>query len=66
MINNIKLLDTETYLVIWSDLVVVCWVGEGKRKHALLLQVCLVDTSEGTSDDGNTSQVSWLKSSVLS
>jgi len=29
-------------LVGWVDLVVVGWVGEGKRKHTLLLEVGLV------------------------
>ena len=47
-------------LVIGSDLVVVGLVGECKRKHALLLQVGLVDTGKGLDDDGTAAQVTEL------
>lgn len=52
-------------LIRRADLVVVGGVGEGESKHALLLQVGFVDTSEGTDDDGKTTEVAGLKSSVL-
>lgn len=35
-------------LVVGADLVVVGWVGERQRQHALLLQVGLVDPGEIT------------------
>ena len=54
-----------TYLGLWGDLVIVGGVGEGQGQHALLLQVGLVDTGEGSGDDGNTTQVTGLQSSVL-
>ena len=37
-----KLSAEEVDLVFWVDLVVVGWVGESQRKHALFLQVRLV------------------------
>jgi len=52
-------------LVLGLDLVVVGGVGEGEGKHTLLLQVGLVDTSEGTGDDGQTAEVTGLQSGVL-
>lgn len=52
-------------LVGGLDLVVVGRVGEGQGKHTLLLEVGLVDTGEGTGDDGKTTQVTGLQSSVL-
>ena len=52
-------------LVLGLDLVVVGGVGEGQRQHTLLLQVGLVDTSEGAGDDGQTTQVAGLQSGVL-
>lgn len=53
------------YLILWVNLIIIRWVLEGKRKHALLLQVRLVNTGEGPGDDGETTQVPWLESSVL-
>jgi len=32
----------EVDLVLWVDLLVVGWVGEGQRKHTLLLEVGLM------------------------
>lgn len=55
----------ETHLVVGLNLVVVGGVSEGKRKHTLLLQVGLVDTGERTGDDGKTTKVAGLESSVL-
>lgn len=52
-------------LVVGLDLVVVLGVGEGEREHTLLLQVGLVDTSEGAGDDGETTEVAGLESGVL-
>ena len=52
-------------LVIRLDLVVVGGVCEGQRKHALLLQVRLVDTSKGPDDDCQTTEVTRLKGGVL-
>lgn len=53
-------------LVVGSDLVVVSGVSEGKWEHTLLLEVGLVDSSEGLDDDGSSSKMSGLKSSVFS
>lgn len=52
-------------LVLGGDLVVVGGVGEGQSEHALLLQVGLVDTSEGAGDDGETAEETGLKSSMF-
>lgn len=52
-------------LVLRADLVVVGRVGEGQRKHTLLLQVGLVDTGETAGDDSNTAKVTGLQSGVL-
>lgn len=52
-------------LVIRADLVVVSRVHERQREHALLLQVGLVNTCEGASDDGKTAKEAGLKRSVL-
>jgi hypothetical protein len=52
-------------LVAGLDLLVVVRVGEGQGKHTLLLQVGLVDTSEGAGDDGKTTKVTGLESGVL-
>jgi hypothetical protein len=52
-------------LVAGLDLLVVLGVGEGQRKHTLLLQVGLVDTSKGAGDDGKTTKVTGLESGVL-
>lgn len=45
-------------LVVGSDLVVVSGVSEGKWEHTLLLEVGLVDSSEGLDDDGSSSKMS--------
>lgn len=34
------------YLILWANLIIIRWVLEGKRKHALLLQVRLVNTGK--------------------
>lgn len=47
------------------ELVVVGGIGEGQGKHALLLQVGLVDTGERPDNDGETTEVTWLESCVL-
>jgi len=52
-------------LVIRLDAVIVGGVDESERKHTLLLQVGLVDTSEGAGNDGETAQVAGLQSGVL-
>jgi hypothetical protein len=52
-------------LVLGLDLVVVGGVAEGQRKHTLLLQVGLVNTSEGAGDDSETTEVTGLESGVL-
>jgi hypothetical protein len=52
-------------LVAGLDLLVILGVGEGQGKHTLLLQVGLVDTSEGAGDDGKTTEVTGLESGVL-
>jgi len=56
----------ESDLVIGADLVVVSGVSEGKWEHTLLLEVSLVDSSEGLDDDGSSSKMSGLKSGVFS
>jgi hypothetical protein len=48
----------ESDLVVGSDLVVVSGVSEGKWEHTLLLEVGLVDSSEGLDDDGSSSKMS--------
>ncbi|KAI6748464.1 hypothetical protein HG530_015500 [Fusarium avenaceum] len=63
---NFELGAEDIDLVIGSDLVVVSRVGEGQGQHALLLQVGLVDTGERSSDDSKTTEVTRLKSGVLS
>ncbi len=60
-----ELSAAEVDLILWVDALVVLWVRESQWEHTLLLQVGLVDTSEGAGDDGKTSQVTWLKGSVL-
>jgi hypothetical protein len=79
---NSKLSDLEVDLVVGANLVVVGGVGEGERKHTLLLQVGLVlgfvscdaikklrggtyNTGERSDNDGQTSQMPGLESSVL-
>lgn len=62
---NGELSAEEVDLVLGSDLLVVGGVNEGERKHTLLLQVGLVDTSEGTADDGETTEVAGLESGML-
>ncbi|PMB63621.1 hypothetical protein BM221_010520 [Beauveria bassiana] len=52
-------------LVIRLNLVIVSGVGEGEGKHALLLQVGLVDTGKASSDDGQATEVAGLKGSML-
>lgn len=48
------------------DLLVVSTVDEVERQETLLLQVSLVDSSKRLGDDGETTEESGLKSSVLS
>lgn len=62
---NGKLSGLDVNAVVWLDLVVVLWVGEGQRKHTLLLQVRLVDTGERSGNDSKTAKMSWLQSSVF-
>jgi hypothetical protein len=62
---NLELSAEKVDLVAGLDLLVVLGVGEGKGKHTLLLQVGLVDTSEGAGDDGETAKVTGLESGVL-
>lgn len=62
---NSELSALEVDLGIEGDLVVVLWVLEGERKETLLLQVGLVDTSEGAGDDGKTTKMAGFESSVL-
>lgn len=50
---------------IRRNAVVVGGVSEGQRKHALLLQVGLVDSSKAAGDDGQTTQVTGLQSGML-
>ena len=51
--------------VIRLDFVVVFGVGKGKRKHALLLEIGFVDTSERPHDNCESTEVAGLKGSVL-
>ena len=62
---NLELSAHEVDLVLGLDLLVIGGVGEGQGQHTLLLQVGLVDTSEGAGDDGQTTEVTGLKSGVL-
>lgn len=54
-----------TYPVLRPDLVVVGGVSESQRQHTLLLQVGLVNTGEGSNNDGVTTEMTGLESSVL-
>lgn len=62
---NGELSAEDVDLVLRAELVVVGGVREGERKHTLLLQVGLVDTSEGAGNDGETAKVTGLESGVL-
>jgi hypothetical protein len=61
--GELSALDVNT--VVGANLLVVGGLREGEGKHTLLLQVGLVDTSEGAGDDGKTTKVPGLESSVL-
>ena len=52
-------------LVGWLDLVVVGGVDECQCEHSLFLQVGLMDTSERTSDDGQSTKEAGLQSGVF-
>lgn len=52
-------------LVLRLDTVVIGRVGKGQRKHTLLLQVGLVDTSERLGDNGGTVKETGFQSSVF-
>ena len=56
--NNVDLVGA-------AELVVVGLIHEGKSKHALLLQVGLVDTSEGADNDSKTTEEAGFESSVF-
>ena len=62
---NSELGSLDVDLVVGADLLVVGGLREGQGKHTLLLQVGLVDTSEGAGDDGKTAKVTGLESGVL-
>lgn len=62
---NLELCAEKVDLVVGLDLLVVLGIGEGEGKHTLLLEVGLVDTSEGAGDDGKTTKVTGLESGVL-
>jgi hypothetical protein len=51
--------------VITLDAIVISGINKGKSKDTLLLKVGLVDTSKAASDDGNTTKVTRLDSSML-
>lgn len=48
-----------------SNLIVVGWVGECERQHALLLQVGLVDAGKRFHNDGTAAEMSGLQGGVL-
>lgn len=52
-------------LVGGTDLVIVGGVDERQCKHTLLLEVGLVDTGEGASDDSKTTEEARLEGGVL-
>jgi hypothetical protein len=52
-------------LVIRLNLVVIRRIDKGKRKHALLLQIGLVDTGERADNDGQSTKITWLERSML-
>ena len=60
-----RLKTVDGNLVAGLDLIVVGGVDKGQRKHALLLQVGLVDTGEGASNDSKTTEETGLESSVF-
>ena len=51
--------------VLWLDAFIVGGVGKGKRQHALLLQVCLVDARKRPCDDGDAAEVAAFQGGVL-
>lgn len=53
-------------LVVRLDLLVIGRVLEVEGEHTLLLEVGLVDTSEGSGDDSGSSEETGLKSGVFS
>lgn len=61
--SELSSLDVD--LVVGADLLVIGGLREGQGEHTLLLQVGLVNTGEGASDDGKTAQVPGLKGSVF-
>lgn len=62
---NLELSAEEVDSVGGLDLVVVGGIGEGERKHTLLLQVGFVDTGKAASDDSKTAKVTRLQGGVL-
>ena len=55
----------DIHLIIGLNLVVIGRVDESQREHALLLQVGLVDACERTGNDGQSTEVPRLQSSVF-
>jgi hypothetical protein len=52
-------------VIVTLELVIVGGINESEGEHALLLQVGLVDTGKAADDDGQTTEVSGLKSSMF-
>ena len=51
--------------VLWSELIVVRRVDEGQSKHALLLEVSLMNTGKAADDDGQTTEEAGLQSGMF-
>ena len=51
--------------VVGTEFVVVSRVGEGKREHALLLEVGLVNAGKAADDDGQAAEEAGFESCVL-
>lgn len=52
-------------LVVGLYLVVIRRINESQCKHALLLQICLVDTGKRADNDSQSTKIAWFQSSVL-
>jgi hypothetical protein len=48
-------------MIVGLDLIVIGGVDKRERKHALLLEVGLVDTSEGAGNDSQSTEETWLE-----
>ena len=61
-----ELLKTfDVNMVIWSNLIVVGRINKSQSKHALLLEVGLMNTGKAADDDGQTTKEAGLQSRMF-